>query len=119
VLLTDHWEAQPYSNWPGPYPPALQPYSGFPPMLTNPKNGLGIASLVVAIVALLLSVSVIGGVILGFAAVILGLAARARVRRGEATNGGVAIGGIVLGIIAGVVRSRDHHGVAVQHGFVQ
>jgi len=93
----------PYTYGPGPYAPAPQPYWGLPPSPTHPKNGLGMASLVVAIVALLLSVSVIGGVIFGFVAVIIGLAAHARVRRGEATNGGVAITGIVLGIVAGVV----------------
>jgi hypothetical protein len=95
--------AQPYTYRPGPYPPALQLYSGFPPPPTAPKNGLGVASLVVAIVALLVSVSIVGGVILGVAALIIGLAARARARRGEASNGGVAITGIVLSIVAIVI----------------
>ena len=68
-----------------------------------PKNGLGVASLIVGVVALAASVTLIGGVVLGLVALIIGLAARSRVRRGEATNGGVAIAGIVLGTFATVV----------------
>lgn len=98
-----HTPAPPYSYRVGPYPPAPHPYWGFSAAPTNPKNGLGIASLVVAIVALVVSVTVVGGVVLGFVAVIFGLAAHARVRRGEATNGGVAMTGIVLGIVAAVI----------------
>jgi hypothetical protein len=58
---------------------------------------LGIAALVVAIVAL---ISVVGGVVLGVVAVILGFLGWQRARRGEATNGGIAIAGIVLGILS-------------------
>jgi hypothetical protein len=62
-----------------------------------PKNGLGIAALVIAIIAL---ISVVGGVVLGIVAVILGFLGWQRARRGEATNGGIAIAGIVLGILS-------------------
>jgi len=62
-----------------------------------PKNGLGIAALVVAIVAL---ISVVGGVVLGIVAVILGFLGWQRAKRAEATNGGIAIAGIVLGILS-------------------
>jgi len=62
-----------------------------------PKNGLGIAALVVALVAL---ISVVGGVVLGIVAVILGFLGWQRAKRGEATNGGIAIAGIVLGILS-------------------
>ncbi len=41
-----------------------------------------------------------GGAILGIAAVIMGVVARGRVKRGEATGGGAALVGIVLGLIA-------------------
>jgi len=58
---------------------------------------LGIAALVVAIIAL---ISVVGGVVLGIVAVILGFLGWQRAKRGEATNGGVAIAGIVLGILS-------------------
>src|ERR1700694_276214 len=98
---------QPYSSgqYPGSYPPPPPvPYAGFtPPAPAGPKNGLGIAALVIAIVALVSVWSVFGGVILGRVAVIIGFAARGRVKRGEATNGGVAIAGIVLGLLAIVV----------------
>jgi hypothetical protein len=46
---------------------------------------------------------VAGGVILGLCAIIIGFVARGRVKRGEATNGGVAIAGIVLGFLAIIV----------------
>ncbi len=81
----------------GSYPPPPQPYSGYTPPQQAPKNGLGIAALVVAIIAL---ISVVGGVVLGIVAVILGFLGWQRARRGEATNGGVAIAGIVLGILS-------------------
>lgn len=96
----------PYAYPPGPqgqyggYPPPPMPYGeypGAPPVL---RNGLGVAALVVAIIGLLGSFSVAGGIVLGIAAVILGFLGRNRVRRGEADNGGVALAGIVLGVLA-------------------
>lgn len=87
---------------PGGYPPPWPPL-GCPPPPTGPKNGLGIAALVLAIVALLSVWSVFGGVIGGIAAALLGFLGRGRVRRGQANNGGLAIAGIVLGILAIVV----------------
>ena len=85
--------------YPGGYPPA--PYGDYyqgPP--AAPKNGMGIASLVVAIIALIGSFSVVGGVVLGVAAVILGFVARNRVKTGQADNGGVALAGIILGVVS-------------------
>ena len=95
----------PYQGaYPGSYPPPPpQPYAGFTPPSTGPRNGLGVAALVIAIIALVFCWSVFGGVILGIAAVIIGFVARGRVKRGEATNGGVAIAGIVLGFLAIIV----------------
>lgn len=93
-----------YGAYPGNYPPPPpQPYSGFTPPPTGPKNGLGIAALVIAIIGLVFCWTVVGGVILGLCAVIIGFVARGRVKRGEATNGGVAIAGIVLGFLAIIV----------------
>lgn len=89
----------PAGPYPGGYPAPPLPY----PSRIGPRNGLGIASLVIAIVALLFVWSVLGGVILGIIAAAIGFAARTRVQRGEADNGGVAIAGIVLGILAIVV----------------
>ncbi len=94
----------PYGAYPGGYPPPPpQPYSGFAPPPTGPRNGLGIAALVIAIIGLVFCWTVAGGVILGLIAVIIGFVAQGRVKRGEATNGGVAIAGIVLGFLAIIV----------------
>lgn len=88
----------PGGAYPGSYPPPPpQPYAGYPTPGMAPKNGLGIAALVVAIVAL---ISVVGGVVLGIVAVILGFLGWQRAKRGEATNGGIAIAGIVLGVLS-------------------
>ncbi len=91
-------------GYPGGYPPPPpQPYAGFTPPPVGPKNGLGIAALIIAIIALVFCWTVFGGIILGLVAAIIGFVARARVKRGEASNGGVAIAGIVLGILAVVL----------------
>ena len=74
-----------------------------PPASRAPANGLGIAALILAIVALLLTWSVIGGLIFGVIALILGFLGRGRYRRGEATNGGVATAGLALGAVACVL----------------
>ncbi|MET4432113.1 MULTISPECIES: DUF4190 domain-containing protein [unclassified Mycolicibacterium] len=94
------------TGYPGGYPPPYQqnPYPGYgPPPPSAPRNGLGIAALVLAIVALLFFWSVVGGVVIGVVAVILGIAGRGRAKRGEASNGGVAVAGIALGALAIVV----------------
>lgn len=88
---------------PGAYPPSPQPYSGFRPLPSVGRNGLGIVSLVIAVVAVVTSVSVVGGIVLGGVAVVIGGVARARAKRGEGTNGQVAIGGVALGAAALVV----------------
>ncbi|MDT5044975.1 MAG: hypothetical protein QOD88_884 [Mycobacterium sp.] len=90
-------------NVPGAYGPTPQPYPGFMPPPTGRRNGLGAGSLVLALVALVATVTISGGAILGIAAAAMGLVARRRVKRGEATDGGVAMAGIVLGIVAAVV----------------
>ncbi|MGB3229582.1 MAG: DUF4190 domain-containing protein [Mycobacterium sp.] len=89
-----------YGAYPGGYPPPppYGSYGGYPPPAPSaPKNGLGVASLVVAIVSLF---TVFGGIVLGVVAIILGFLGRGRVKRGEATNGGIAIAGIVLGALS-------------------
>ncbi|WP_137147418.1 DUF4190 domain-containing protein [Mycolicibacterium sp. CR10] len=94
-----------YPPQPGGYPPPpggyQPPPGGYPPPVQSaPKNGLGVASLVVAIISLF---SVFGGVVLGVVAVILGYMGRGRAKRGEATNGGIAMAGIVLGFLSIIV----------------
>ena len=105
----------PYPAQPGPYggyggdggypPPPPPPYFGYAPQApAAPKNGLGIASLITAIVSLPAALSVFGGFLLGVVAVILGFVGYGRAKRGEANNGGVAIAGIVLGVV-GIILS--------------
>ncbi len=71
-----------------------------PPGASRPaRNGVGIAALVLGILALVTAITLIGGVVLGVVAIVLGLVGRGRARRGEATNGGMATTGIVLGLV--------------------
>ncbi len=66
---------------------------------SRPRNGLGTAALVLGVLGILLAIFLIGG-LLGVLAIILGVVGLGRVRRGDANNRGVAIGGIVTGVIA-------------------
>ena len=95
----------PYHHQAGPSPGGNPPppYYSYPPPPVEPKNGLGIASLVLAIVALLSVWTVFVAIVVGPAAVVVGFIGRGRVRRGIANNGGVAIAGIALGALAIIV----------------
>lgn len=95
--------AYPPGPYPGSYPPPPMPYGDYAAAPVAPRNGLGVAALVIAILALLGSCTVAGGVVGGVVAVVLGLIARARATRGEATNGGVALTGVVLGALAVII----------------
>ncbi|OBG96155.1 DUF4190 domain-containing protein [Mycobacterium sp. E3251] len=71
----------------------------------QPRNEMGVASLLVGLVALLTCWMLIG-VPFGVAAVITGDIARRRVQRGEANNLRIALAGMALGglsIAAGLV----------------
>lgn len=72
---------------------------GYGAPMRRARNGFGIAALILGLLALVLSWTIIGGIVLGLLALIFGLLGRARVKRGEATNGGLSVAGIVLGII--------------------
>ena len=69
----------------------------------TPKNGLGIAALIVGLLSLPAVFTVFGGFALGAIAVILGFLGYRKAKSGEASNGGMAIGGIVLGALGIVV----------------
>lgn len=71
--------------------------------MTGPKNGFGNAALILAIIGLVSCWSVLGGIACGVVAIILGFLGRGRASRGEADNGGIALAGIVLGLLAIVV----------------
>lgn len=83
----------------GPYgqPAFVQPgYGGHP----APRNGVGTAALVLGIIGVVLSWTVYAGFILGVLAICFGSVGLARAKRGEATNRGSAMAGLVLGIVA-------------------
>jgi hypothetical protein len=85
------------------YPaPGGQPGNGYPAPAGKPHNGLGTAALVLGILGLLGSILFFGA-LLGLIAIVLGFIALGRVRRGEATNRGASIAGIVLGFLSLVI----------------
>jgi hypothetical protein len=63
------------------------------------SNGVGTAALVVGVLALLTSWLVFGG-LLGLVAIVLGVIGLGKVKRREASNKGMAIAGIVLGVLS-------------------
>ncbi|MGB5111793.1 MAG: DUF4190 domain-containing protein [Mycobacterium sp.] len=96
---------EPYPAPQPPYPgyPPPPPYPGYPAPQVGPRNGLGSAALIMAMLALLFSWSIIGGIVGGLIAVVLGFAGRRRAGRGDADNGAIANAGIGLGALAVVV----------------
>ncbi|MGW2019113.1 DUF4190 domain-containing protein [Streptomyces sp. NPDC001927] len=105
----------PSSTPPGPPPagatlPGMPPYGmpptgipGMPPPYQEPKNGLGVTALVLGLVGLLFGVFPFTfwlGAILGIMALIFGIIGHGKARRGEATNKGMALSGIILGAVA-------------------
>ena len=66
----------------------------------NRSNGLALAALIIGIVAVVFCWTIIGGILFGLAAVILGFLGRSRVKKGVTTNGsGMALIGIILGFL--------------------
>jgi hypothetical protein len=94
---------QPYQGYPG-YPgqPGYPGYPppGYPQPAAGPRNGLGTAALVLGVVATVSTWSIIGGLIFGIAATVLGFLAYRRVKTHQADNGAIAISGLVLGGLA-------------------
>ncbi|GGT49997.1 DUF4190 domain-containing protein [Streptomyces purpureus] len=68
-----------------------------------PANGMGITAMVLGICATVGFCAYGLGIILGILALIFGIIGRKRAQRGEATNSGMAVAGIVLGSIGMVV----------------
>ncbi|MFI9614254.1 hypothetical protein ACIHCM_21765 [Streptomyces sp. NPDC052023] len=77
-------------------------YYGWPGGPGEPSNGMGTAAMVVGIVAVAVFCLWPVAILLGILAVIFGGIGRAKAGRGEATNPGQALAGIICGI-AGVV----------------
>jgi Domain of unknown function (DUF4190) len=90
----------PYPYPPGSYPPP--PYPDFPTRPPGQSTGYAVASLVIGILAVV-TAPVLIGLVLGVMAVVMGISARRRVKRGEAAHGGLAIAGIAFGVLAIVI----------------
>lgn len=75
---------------------------GWAQLPMQPSNGMGVTSLVLGIVAATIFCLWPIAIILGILAIIFGSIGRAKVRRGEATNPGQALTGLICGIV-GVV----------------
>ena len=77
------------------------PYDAAPPSYSARPLGAGmaIAALVLGILAVLLCWTVVGGVLFGLIAVVLGAVASGRAKRRVAAGRGMAIAGIVLGLL--------------------
>lgn len=82
-----------------PAAPGAGPGYGWPGMPMGPSNGMGTTGLVLGIVSAvgfcLWPVAIITGIL----AVIFGGIGRGKARRGEATNGGQALAGIICGAV--------------------
>ena len=83
------------SGAPGGGTPAYGEPMAAPP---RPKNGMGTAALILGILGFLGSFVVIG-IVLDLLAIVFGFIGRGRAKRGQATNGGAAMVGIVLGVL--------------------
>lgn len=78
------------------------PGSGLPGV-PAPRNGMGVAALVLGILAVVLCWSAIGGIVLGVLAIIFAIVGIRRASRGISTNRGMSIAGLVTGIIGLIV----------------
>jgi Domain of unknown function (DUF4190) len=79
-----------------PYPPYQGPYPAYPPVAVPPTNGLAIASLVCGVGTFVIGISFIP-------AIICGHIARGQIRRTGEQGGGLALAGLILGYVGGVL----------------
>ncbi|MER6627741.1 hypothetical protein ABT301_05795 [Streptomyces sp. NPDC000987] len=75
-------------------------YYGWPGMTPLPSNGMGIASMALGIVGAAVFCLWPVAIIVGVLALIFGFIGRAKAARGEATNPGQALTGIICGAVA-------------------
>ncbi|MFE3289529.1 DUF4190 domain-containing protein [Rhodococcus sp. NPDC059234] len=88
-------------QYPGGQQYAAQPYPGAAPI--SPRNGAGIAALILGILGVVTVWTIIGGFVFGVLAVILGVIGRSQFKKQTATNGGMSLAGILLGIAAVII----------------
>ncbi|PJN09859.1 hypothetical protein CG723_21475 [Streptomyces sp. CB01635] len=78
------------------------PGYGWPGMQPQPANGMGVAALTLGIISAAAFILWPIAIIVGVLAIIFGAIGRAKASRGEATNRGQALAGLICGI-AGLV----------------
>lgn len=82
--------------------PAPMPYGGpgygWPGMQPRPANGMGVAALTLGIISAVGFILWPIAIVVGILAIIFGAIGRARATRGEATNSGQALAGLICGI---------------------
>jgi hypothetical protein len=91
----------------GQYPPQDQQGGYYPPQgqggyYQQPQqrgSGMAITALILGIIALLSCWTIVGGILFGLVAIVLGFIASRRAKRGVAGGRGMAITGIVLGLL--------------------
>ncbi|MGY1454188.1 DUF4190 domain-containing protein [Streptomyces sp. SS8] len=77
--------------------PAPEPPPPEPP--ARPRDGMGVAALVLGLIALVMFWTALLGVVLGVLAIVFGVVGHRRVKRGEATNGWMALTGAITGFL--------------------
>ena len=87
------------------YPqPGYPQYPGYPVMAVSQKtNGMSIASLVVSLSGVVFLFCYGGGAVLGLVGAILGHVARGQIRQRNEGGGGMALAGIIIGLIVWAV----------------
>ncbi|MER5789249.1 DUF4190 domain-containing protein [Streptomyces sp. NPDC001980] len=79
------------------YPAGPGGYGGWPGMQPMPNNGLGTAAMVTGIISAIGFCLAPVALVMGVLGIVFGAIGRGRVKRGEATNGGQALAGIICG----------------------
>ncbi|MET8645851.1 DUF4190 domain-containing protein [Streptomyces sp. NPDC004675] len=93
-----------YPSYGGPYGHQSHgPGYGWPGMPLAPSNGMGTASLVLGIISAVAFCLGPVAMFVGALAVIFGIVGRRKSNRGEATNGGMALAGIICGAVGFVI----------------
>lgn len=81
----------------------METLTASPTPATAPRNGYGTTALVVGIISLVFCWVPVFGIILAGIAVLFGILGLGRVKRGDATNHGHSVAGVVLGSVAALI----------------
>ncbi|WP_405134130.1 DUF4190 domain-containing protein [Nocardia sp. NBC_01388] len=93
-----------YGQYPGQPPGSYPPPGGQQYWQESPKSkGLAITAMILGILALLSSWTVLGGIGFGLFAVILGVIALMKARKGTSGGSGMALTGLILGLLSLII----------------